>query len=192
MINIVLFGPPGAGKGTQAKKLVEKYGLNHISTGEIIRDEIRRSTPMGLEVKHRIEKGELAPDKMVLDMIAEYMEEHKDTGGNIFDGFPRTNVQAKEFDVILEKHGLQVDAMLSLEVPDEELMARIILRAEECGRKDDSDIQIVKRRIDVYNAQTAIVAEYYADQDKYISIDGTGTVDEVFDKLCDAVDRIRK
>lgn len=191
MINIVLFGPPGAGKGTQAKKLVDKYGLNHISTGEIIRDEIRRGTPMGLEVKHRIEKGELAPDKMVLDMIAEYMEERKKGGGNIFDGFPRTNVQAKEFDTILASHGLKVDVMLSLEVPDEELMSRIILRAEG-GRKDDSDIEIVKRRIDVYNAQTAIVAEYYADQDKYVSIDGTGTVEEVFDKLCNAIDALSK
>lgn len=191
MINIVLFGPPGAGKGTQAKKLVEKYGLNHISTGEIIREEIHRGTPMGLEVKHRIERGELAPDRMVLDMIAEYMEEHRQGGGNIFDGFPRTNVQAKEFDTILANHDLKVDVMLSLKVPDEELMARIILRAEG-GRKDDSDIEIVKRRIDVYNAQTAVVAEYYADQDKYISIDGTGTVDEVFDKLCEAIDRLNK
>lgn len=192
MLNIVLFGPPGAGKGTQAKKLVDKYGLNHISTGEVIRDEMRRGTSLGLEVQHFIERGELAPDRLVIDMITDYMEEHKDNDGNIFDGFPRTNVQASEFDDILDGHGLKVDIMLSLDVPDDELIARLMLRGIESGRTDDADIEVISNRIKVYKAQTAVVAEYYARQDKFVSIDGTGTIEDVFGRLCEAVDRIRK
>ena len=192
MLNIVLFGPPGAGKGTQAEKLVKKYGLNHISTGEVIREEVKRGTPMGLEMKHRIEKGELAPDSLVIEMITEYMEEHSDNDGNIFDGFPRTQVQAAEFDIILANHGLKVDVMLSLDVPDEDLITRIRLRALDSGRADDADISVIKNRIDVYKTQTAIVAEYYAAQDKYISIDGTGTIDTVFELLCQAIDKLKE
>lgn len=190
MINIVLFGPPGAGKGTQAQRLVDKYGFTHISTGAVIREEIEKGSELGLRVQESIERGELAPDEVVLGMVACHMERHKDVPGNIFDGFPRTNVQAKEFDVILDRHGLQVDVMISLDVPDEELISRILLRAVESGRQDDSGIAIIRRRIDVYKAQTAIVANHYADQDKYISIDGTGTIDDVFDQLCKVIDSI--
>ena len=189
MVNIVLFGPPGAGKGTQAQMLEQKYGFNHISTGEVIRDEIQRGTKRGRMVREEIERGHLAPDGLVLEIIEEHMAEHKDSG-NIFDGFPRTTIQAVEFDKILKKHGLQVDVMLSLEVPDEELMTRILLRAEQSSRADDSDLAIIKNRIDVYKAQTAIVADHYTAQDKYVPIDGTGSVDEVFSILCDVIDSV--
>ena len=125
MFNLVLFGPPGAGKGTQAEKLIEKYGFNHISTGEVIREQIRKGTELGRSVQSYIEKGQLAPDGLVIDIIADYVAKHKDAKGNIFDGFPRTTVQAKAFDEIMEKNGTPVSVMLSLEVPDEELVKRL-------------------------------------------------------------------
>ncbi len=190
MINIVLFGPPGAGKGTQAQKLVDKYGFTHISTGAVIREEIENGSELGRRVKESIEKGELAPDEVVLDIVANHMEQHIAVPGNIFDGFPRTSVQASEFDVILDAHGLKVDVMFSLDVPDEDLIARLLLRAAESGRPDDAGISVIKRRIDVYKAQTAIVANHYADQDKFVSIDGTGTIDEVFDQLCTTIEQL--
>ena len=128
MFNLVLFGPPGAGKGTQAEKLIEKYGFNHISTGEVIREQIRKGTELGRSVQSYIEKGQLAADGLVIDIIADYVAKHKDAKGNIFDGFPRTTVQAKAFDEIMEKNGTPVSVMLSLEVPDEELVKRLLLR----------------------------------------------------------------
>ncbi len=190
MIHIVLFGPPGAGKGTQAKMLSEKYGFNHISTGEVIRNEIQRGTALGKQVKEVIESGRLASDELVIGIIEEYMASHSDCKGNIFDGFPRTTPQAEAFDVILEKHANRVDVMVSLDVPDEELIARLLLRAEVSGRADDADESVIRNRIDVYKAQTAVVADYYAKQGKYIPIDGLGTIDEVFARLCEVVDRV--
>lgn len=190
MVNIVLFGPPGAGKGTQARKIAEKYGFNHISTGEIIRTEIREGTSLGKKCSEYIDRGELVPDILVIDMIVDYVATHKDACGNIFDGFPRTTRQAEEFDDILAAHGLKVDVMLSLDVPDEELTARILLRGRDSGRSDDTDIQVIRNRIDVYKAQTAVVAEYYAAQDKYVSVPGVGTIEEIFDRLCRKIDSL--
>ena len=152
MFNLVLFGPPGAGKGTQAEKLIEKYGFNHISTGEVIREQIRKGTELGRSVQSYIEKGQLAPDGLVIDIIADYVAKHKDAKGNIFDGFPRTTVQAKAFDEIMEKNGTPVSVMLSLEVPDEELVKRLLLRGKESGRADDSNEGVIRDRIDVYKA----------------------------------------
>lgn len=190
MVNIVLFGPPGAGKGTQAQMLKEKYGFNHISTGEVIWSEIQRGTELGMQVKEVIESGRLASDELVIGIIEEYLKAHGDSKGNIFDGFPRTTRQAEVFDEILADGSEKVDVMLSLDVPDEELIARLLLRAQVSGRADDADERVIRNRIDVYKGQTAVVADHYAKQGKYIPIDGLGTIDEVFGRLCEAIDRV--
>lgn len=190
MINLVLFGPPGAGKGTQAEKLVEKYGFNHISTGEVIREEIRLGTEQGEAMRHFIERGELAPDDLVIEMIAEYVEHHKTACGNIFDGFPRTTAQAEAFDRIMSRHGIPVDAMLSLEVPDGELVRRLLKRGQGSGRADDRDEQVIRNRIDVYKRQTRVVADYYKPRSKYHPVDGVGTVEEIFGRLCAEIDAL--
>ena len=192
MFNLVLFGPPGAGKGTQAEKLIEKYGFNHISTGEVIREQIRKGTELGRSVQSYIEKGQLAPDGLVIDIIADYVEKHKDAKGNIFDGFPRTTVQAKAFDEIMEKNSTPVSVMLSLEVPDEELVKRLLLRGKESGRADDSNEGVIRDRIDVYKAQTAVVADHYKPQGKHRAVNGLGTIDEIFGRLCQEIESLNK
>ena len=192
MFNLVLFGPPGAGKGTQAEKLIEKYGFNHISTGEVIREQIRKGTELGRSVQSYIEKGQLAPDGLVIDIIADYVAKHKDAKGNIFDGFPRTTVQAKAFDEIMEKNGTPVSVMLSLEVPDEELVKRLLLRGKESGRADDSNEGVIRYRIDVYKAQTAVVADHYKTQGKHRAVNGLGTIDEIFGRLCQEIESLNK
>ena len=192
MFNLVLFGPPGAGKGTQAEKLIEKYGFNHISTGEVIREQIRKGTELGRSVQSYIEKGQLAPDGLVIDIIADYVAKHKDAKGNIFDGVPRTTVQAKAFDEIMEKNGTPVSVMLSLEVPDEELVKRLLLRGKESGRADDSNEGVIRDRIDVYKAQTAVVADHYKPQGKHRAVNGLGTIDEIFGRLCQEIESLNK
>lgn len=192
MFNLVLFGPPGAGKGTQAEKLIKKYGFNHISTGEVIRDQIRKGTELGLSVQSYIEKGLLAPDELVINIIADYVASHKDAKGNIFDGFPRTTVQAEAFDKIMNSNRIPVSVMLSLEVPDEELVKRLLLRGKESGRADDSNESVIRNRINVYKAQTAVVADYYKPQGKFRAVNGLGTIDEIFDRLCKEIDSLLK
>jgi adenylate kinase len=192
MINIVLFGAPGAGKGTQAGKLTEKYDLNHISTGDIIRQEIRDATALGLTVKEAIARGELAPDSVVIEIIEGYIRTHRDAGGNIFDGFPRTIPQAEAFDKILASHGLHIDVMLELVVPEEELVQRILLRGAMSGRADDADEAVIRNRIEVYNAQTAVVAEYYRAQGRYVAIDGSTDMETVFAALTREIDKLLK
>ena len=192
MFNLVLFGPPGAGKGTQAEKLIEKYGFNHISTGEVIREQIRKGTELGRSVQSYIEKGQLAPDGLVIDIIADYVAKHKDAKGNIFDGFPRTTVQATAFDEIMEKNSTPVSVMLSLEVPDEELVKRLLLRGKESGRADDSNEGVIRDRIDVYKAQTAVVADHYKPQGKHRAVNGLGTIDEIFGRLCQEIESLNK
>ena len=192
MFNLVLFGPPGAGKGTQAEKLIEKYGFNHISTGEVIREQIRKGTELGRSVQSYIEKGQLAPDGLVIDIIADYVAKHKDAKGNIFDGIPRTTVQANAFDEIMEKNGTPVSVMLSLEVPDEELVKRLLLRGKESGRADDSNEGVIRDRIDVYKAQTAVVADHYKPQGKHRAVNGLGTIDEIFGRLCQEIESLNK
>ena len=179
MINIVLFGAPGCGKGTQAQRLKAHYGIEHVSTGEVIRDEIRRGTELGRSMESYIKAGKLAPDQIVIGMIANYVAEHKHAKGCIFDGFPRTTVQAEEFDKILAGHGLQVDIMIDIHVPEEELIQRILLRGKDSGRADDASEEVIRGRLDVYRQQTAVVSDYYAAQGKYASVNGTGTMDDV-------------
>ena len=188
MLNIVLFGAPGCGKGTQAARLKEKYGINHISTGEIIRNEIKNETELGKQVSAAIQRGELAPDEVVINIIANYVRENQDCAGNIFDGFPRTTFQAERFDEILAEFGLKVDMMIYMDVPEQELVNRILLRGKESGRADDASEDVIRNRIETYRAQTAIVADYYSAQGKYFDIDGLGTMDEVFDRICSVID----
>ncbi len=192
MINIVLFGAPGAGKGTQAARLTEKYGLSHISTGDIIRAEIHAGSPLGMAVKEATSRGELAPDSVVIEMIANYVRTSGAGAGNIFDGFPRTTPQAEAFDKILAESGLHIDIMLELVVPEEELVKRILLRGAESGRADDADEAVIRNRIEVYNAQTAVVADYYRRQGKYTPIDGSRSIDETFAALCAEVEKLFK
>lgn len=191
MINIVLFGAPGCGKGTQAQRLKEHYGIDHVSTGEVIRDEIRRGTELGRSMESYIKEGKLAPDSIVIGMIANYVADHLDAKGSIFDGFPRTTVQAEEFDKILAKHGLKVDIMVDIHVPEEELVCRLLLRGKDSGRADDASEEVIRERLAVYHKQTAVVADYYAAQGKYASVNGVGTMDEVFDRIATVVDGLK-
>lgn len=190
MLNIVLFGPPGAGKGTQAEKLREKYNLVHLSTGDILRNEIKNATELGTMAKEFMDKGELVPDEVVIDMIENCLKEYADASGFIFDGFPRTTEQASALDQLLRKHNTEIDLMLSLEVDDEELVARIVQRGRESGREDDKNESVIFNRILTYNKKTAPLKEYYNKQGKYNSIEGVGSIDDVFGRLTEKIDSI--
>ncbi len=192
MLNIVLFGPPGAGKGTQAELLEKKYGFLHLSTGDAIRQQIAEKTPLGLKVESQMASGGLVEDDLVCQIVASYVTSHTKGTGVIFDGFPRTTAQAERFDIILKENGQKVSSMIALKIPDEEIFRRIIERAKVSGRADDQDPAIIKNRLDTYNAQTAIVADFYKSQGKYHEIDGTGTIAEVNKSLCDLIDTLMK
>ena len=191
MLNIILFGAPGCGKGTQAARIKEKYNINHISTGEVIRGEIARGTELGQSMQSYIESGRLAPDSIVIGMIRNYLKEHRDAAGNIFDGFPRTTAQAEEFDRILAEDGESVNVMVYMDVPEEELVKRILLRGKDSGRADDASEDVIRNRISVYRDQTAVVADHYDKHGKYAAIDGVGSMDEVFDRICEVIDANR-
>jgi adenylate kinase len=188
MLNIVLFGPPGAGKGTQAAKLLEKYQLVHLSTGDILRSELAAKTTLGLEAKKYMDKGELVPDSVVIGMIESKIDSNTDAKGFIFDGFPRTTAQAKALDEMLEKKNIAITMMLALEVEKEELIKRLLLRGKDSGRADDQDRSVIENRIRVYNSETAPVQDFYESQGKYKGIHGMGTIDDIFDRLCDVID----
>lgn len=187
MLNIVLFGPPGAGKGTQAINLRDKYNLVHLSTGDILRKEIGDNSDLGILAKSFMDKGELVPDDVVIDMIGNCLNEHKGAKGFIFDGFPRTTEQARALDELLSKHNTGIDTMLSLEVDDEELVDRIIKRGRISGREDDKNESVIFNRIITYNKKTAPLKNYYDEQGKYHSIKGVGTVEDVFARLTDTI-----
>ena len=189
MLNIVLFGAPGCGKGTQAEKLVEKYNVNHISTGAVIRGEINAQTELGKSMEAYISRGELAPDQLVIDIVTDYIDRHRDANGNIFDGFPRTTLQAEAFDKILAERDLKVDVMIFMEVPTEELVQRILLRGKSSGRADDANEEVIRNRIQIYNEQTAVVADYYSAQGKYEAVNGVGSLDEVFNRICAVIEK---
>lgn len=190
MINLVLFGPPGSGKGTQAVKLVEKYGLLHISTGDLFRNAIKNETALGMKAKAFMDKGELVPDSVTIGMMNENIAEHPDAKGIIFDGFPRTEKQAEALDTALEEKGTKVSLMLQLSVGEEELIARLLNRGKDSGRSDDQDEKIIKNRIDVYNEKTLPVADFYNNQGKFEAVKGEGTVEEIFDRLCAVIDKL--
>lgn len=192
MLNIILFGAPGCGKGTQAELLKQKYGVEHISTGAVIRSEIERGTDLGLSMQEYIAKGELAPDAIVLGMVRNYITSHRDAKGNIFDGFPRTTAQAEAFDELLSQESLSVTVMIYMDVPEQELVNRILLRGKDSGRADDASEDVIRNRIKIYREQTAVVADYYSKQGKYIAVDGVGTLDEVFARICEAIDSCSK
>ncbi len=188
MLNIVLFGPPGAGKGTQAAKLLEKYQLVHLSTGDILRSELASQTTLGLKAKKFMEKGELVPDSVVIGMIESKIDSTLSARGFIFDGFPRTTAQAQALDEMLEKKSTPITMMLALEVEKEELIKRLLLRGKNSGRADDRDRSVIKNRIKVYNNETAPVQGFYESQGKYKGIQGMGSINDIFVRLCEAVD----
>lgn len=188
MLNIVLFGPPGAGKGTQSSSLVEKYKLVHLSTGDIFRANIKGNTELGILAKGYIDKGQLVPDEVTIKMLESEVNKHPGTGGFIFDGFPRTSAQAKSLDDFLTTKGQSITMMLSLEVPEEELKKRLTERAKTSGRADDANPDVIQKRIDVYNAETAPVKAYYANQGKCREIHGIGEIQEIFRRLCNAIE----
>lgn len=187
MLNIVLFGPPGAGKGTQSQKLVDTFKLVHLSTGDIFRFNIKNETELGKLAKSFIDKGELVPDQVTIDMLESEVQKFPDAKGFIFDGFPRTTVQAEALDAFLSRKGTQIHLMLALLVDEEELIKRLLLRGKDSGRADDTDESIIRNRIKVYNEQTAIAAGYYEAQGKYHGIDGVGSIDDIFNRLSSVI-----
>jgi len=188
MLNLVLFGPPGAGKGTQSQKLIEKYGLIHLSTGDLLRGEISGGTALGLEAKKLMDQGLLVPDEVVIGMISNKLDANKAAKGFIFDGFPRTVAQASALDNLLETKNASISGMIALEVNDTELEHRLLLRGKDSGRPDDANPEVIRKRIKEYNDKTAPVAEFYKNQNKFKSINGVGSVKEIFDTICAVVD----
>ncbi|MFZ1530184.1 MAG: adenylate kinase [Ferruginibacter sp.] len=189
MFNLILFGPPGSGKGTQSEKLITRYGLKHLSTGDLLRSEISRETPLGLEAKKFMDKGQLVPDEVVIGMISTALDEHKDAKGFLFDGFPRTSAQAEALDKLLDFKKAPIAVMLALDVSEEELVKRLLKRGETSGRSDDTNEQVIRARIMEYRGKTEAVADYYRKFNKVVMIKGEGTVDEIFGSLCAQIDK---
>jgi len=187
MLNLVLFGPPGAGKGTQSENLINKYGLVHLSTGDLFRKEIARGTDLGKKAKDIMDKGELVGDDIVIGMIESKLDENPNVKGFIFDGFPRTSSQAISLDDLLQKKGTGISAMLALEVDDKELIKRLLLRGQHSGRPDDKNEDVIRNRIVEYNSKTLPLKKYYNEQGKFHSIDGIGSVDQIFKDLVDRI-----
>ena len=188
MLNIILFGPPGAGKGTQSEKLILKYKLVHLSTGDIFRKNIKGETALGQLAKSFMDSGQLVPDQVTISMLEQEVNKSPNAKGFIFDGFPRTTAQAEALDNLLKSKGTSITMMLALEVKEDELKKRLLLRGKESGRPDDQNPQVIQKRIDVYNNETAPVKNYYSAQKKYIGVKGLGLIEEIFNSLCDAID----
>jgi len=190
MINIVLFGPPGAGKGTQAEHLKEKYNLKHISTGDLFRYNIGNQTELGMLAKSYMDKGALVPDEVTIKMLNAKVEEHLDSKGFIFDGFPRTKAQAIALKELMKSKNSQINAMIALEVDDEILVNRLLERGKTSGRKDDANEKVIRNRIKVYYNETEILKEFYKNEDKYYGVDGVGSISEITDRISKVIDTL--
>ncbi len=189
MFNLILFGPPGSGKGTQSDRLVEKYGLIHLSTGNLLRQEIADKTPLGIEAKSFMDKGQLVPDEVVIGMVDSYFDHHPGAKGFLFDGFPRTVAQAEALDKLLTLKATEIATVLALEVGEEELVKRLLNRGKTSGRSDDTNEEVIRKRFAVYNGETTPVAEHYKKARKFQAVKGEGTVEEIFDSICRAIDK---
>ena len=189
MLNVVIFGAPGSGKGTQSERIVEKFGINHISTGDVLRAEIKNGTELGKTAKGYIDQGQLIPDELMIDILASVFDSFKDSKGVIFDGFPRTIAQAGALKQMLADRGQAVSVMLDLDVPEEELMTRLIKRGQESGRADDNE-QTIKKRLLVYHSQTAPLIDWYKNEGVYKHIQGLGTMDGIFADICKAIENV--
>jgi len=183
MFNLILFGPPGSGKGTQSDKLVEKYGLIHLSTGNLLREEIANKTPLGVEAKKFMDHGQLVPDEVVIAMVGSFFDRHKEANGFLFDGFPRTVAQAEALDTLLSGKGSGISIVLALEVDQEELVKRLLNRGKSSGRSDDTDESVIRARLVEYENKTAPVASYYAGFGKVVYVQGVGSIDDIFHSL---------
>ena len=189
MFNLILFGPPGSGKGTQSDRLVEKYGLIHLSTGNLLREEISNKTPLGIEAKKFIDSGQLVPDEVVIGMVDSFFDKHKNANGFLFDGFPRTVAQAQALDKLLALKKTDIATVLALDVTEEELVKRLLNRGKTSGRSDDSDEAVIKKRFAVYINETSPVADYYKKTKKFKAIHGEGSVDEINAALRQSIDK---
>lgn len=188
MLNLVLFGPPGAGKGTQSEKIIKKYNLVHLSTGDLLRSQITGGTELGLKAKTLMDQGMLVPDEVVIGMIDSQLREHQDAAGFIFDGFPRTVKQAEALDSLLATYGEQIEVMVALNVPDEELKSRLLSRGQTSGRPDDQNEEKIRTRIHEYNSKTTPVADHYRKQQKLQTVHGVGEIEEIFGAICEALE----
>ena len=191
MLNLVLFGPPGAGKGTQSEYLIKKYNLIHLSTGDLLRSQIAAGTELGLQAKQLMDQGLLVPDAVVIGMIESKLRENQSAPGFIFDGFPRTVLQAEALDVLLSQYQAPITTMIALVVDDEELIRRLLKRGETSGRPDDQDETTARRRVSVYNKETMPVADYYDQQGKFAAIDGIGNIEDIFQAICQKIEESR-
>jgi adenylate kinase len=189
MLNLILFGPPGSGKGTQAAKLVEKYNLMHISTGDLFRYEMGNNTPLGLKAKEYMDKGQLVPDEVTIGMLKNKVVASQGVSGFIFDGFPRTIPQSEALDALMTELGQSITTLIALDVDDEEIVARLLNRGKSSGRADDTDESIIRKRMSVYKQETTPVFDYYTGHGKAVKIAGMGSVEDIFTSLCDEIDR---
>jgi adenylate kinase len=189
MFNIILFGPPGSGKGTQSEKLIAAYGLKHLSTGDLLRSEIANKTPLGLEAKSIMDRGQLVPDEVVVGMISSALDNNPQAKGFLFDGFPRTVAQSEALDKLLRLKNTEIGVVLALEVGEEELVSRLLNRGLTSGRSDDTNESVIRARITEYRNKTTVVADYYRQFDKVVNVPGEGSVDEIFGSLCSEIDK---
>ena len=190
MFNIVIFGAPGSGKGTQSKMIVERYGFDYISTGDMLRQAIRQGNELGKTAKEYIDRGQLVPDDLIVRLIADFLDDKRGSKGVIFDGFPRTIKQAEALKTMLNERGTDIHILLDLQVEDDELVARLLERGKISGRSDDNP-ETIKSRLDVYHTQTAPLATYYIGEGKHVAIKGIGQIEDIFERIAEAIDRAK-